>query len=658
VDTTARVAVDPLVGRLLDNRYAVRERIARGGMATVYAATDTRLDRPVAVKVMHPALAEDPDFVDRFHREARAAARLRSPYAITVTDQGSDAGVVFLVMELVRGRTLRSVLNEHGRIGPSEALDILAPVAEALAAAHAAGIVHRDVKPENVLLGDDGRVQVTDFGLARAIEPSRLTAAAGLLIGTMAYLAPEQVTVGEVDARADVYAAGVMLFEMLVGQPPFDGDTPLAVAYRHVHEDVPAPSDLLPGIPPELDWLVRRATDRDPDARPSDGRALLAEISSARRALARHDDWQSPDRTQPLPYPAGQGQRSGNGRGSGNGNGNGNGQATPRVQHTAAIALDEAETTKVARPQKKSRRRISRGWIVALIVLLISALAGVGAWWLGSGRYVSEPRVLQLSQASAAATLKDAHLAVTMDAPVYSDTVPAGEVAVQQPAAGARVTRGRHVHLALSRGPQRYAVPAVAGVSLAQAKTALNTTHLTFGGTQPASSMTVKKGLVIGTSPAAGAQVTPGTKVTLIMSTGPPLVTIPGSVIGKPADEVAHTLGTLGLTVKTTQANDDHIDSGDVIRIDTGTAGTGAGGMTVPKGTQVTMIVSKGPVMVQVPSLRGLGESAAKRELESVGLMADAQHPVLVGNNVVYQTPGAGSLVPHGSTVTFYLFPG
>ena len=638
MDTTARVAVDPLVGRLLDNRYAVRERIARGGMATVYAANDTRLDRPVAVKVMHPALAEDPDFVERFHREARAAAQIRSPYAITVTDQGTDGGVVFLVMELVRGRTLRSVLNEHGRIGPAEALDILAPVAEALAAAHAAGIVHRDVKPENVLLGDDGRVQVTDFGLARAIEPSRLTAAAGLLIGTMAYLAPEQVSKGEVDARADVYAAGVMLFEMLVGRPPFDGDTPLAVAYRHVHEDVPAPSELVPELPPEMDWLVLRATDRDPDSRPSDGRALVAEIASARRALARHDDWQSADRTAPLRRPAASAVPA----------------ASPRVQQTQAIALGEAETTKVARPK---RRRLRRGWIVALIVLLISALAGASAWWLGSGRYVKAPSVLQLSQASATATLKDAHLAVTMDDPVYSETVPVGEIALQEPAAGARVTRGRHVHLALSRGPERYRVPAIADASVVEATTALDTTHLRLGKQIPAYDLTVAKGHVIRTDPAAGTQQKPGTLVNLVVSLGPPPVTIPSSVIGKPADQVEHGLQTLGLGVKRTQAHDDHVPSGDVIRIDTGSAGSGAGKLTVPKGTTVSMVVSIGPVMVKVPSLRGMSKSDAEQALRDVGLVPDPDTPLYFGNTVYGQSPGGGSVVPHGTSVRFVILP-
>ena len=638
MDTTARVAVDPLVGRLLDQRYAVRERIARGGMATVYAALDTRLDRPVAVKVMHPALAEDPDFVERFHREARSAARIRSPYAITVTDQGDDGGVVFLVMELVRGRTLRSVLGEHGRLSPAEALHVLAPVAEALAAAHAAGIVHRDVKPENVLLGDDGRIQVTDFGLARAIEPSRLTAAAGLLLGTMAYLAPEQVTDGEVDARADVYAAGVMLFEMLVGRPPFDGETPLAIAYRHVHEDVPAPSDLVPGIPPELDWLVRRATDRDRQGRPADGRALLAEISAAQRALARNEEDGS---TEPLPYPVTPSLRQ-------------PGQPDG-VRETTAISLAEAETTTVDRPRR--RRRLRRGWIVALVVLLISAGAGAGAWWLGSGRYVQAPSLLGLDKASATATLHSHHLAVTMDPAVYSETVQQGEVAVQRPGPGARVVRGKHVHLALSKGPERFAVPAVSGASLADAKTALATSHLTAAAQpQTAYDMKVPKGKVLRTDPAAGSKLKPGATVTIVLSAGPPLVTIP-DVTGKPADQVSHGLATLGLKVKTTKTNDDTVAAGNVIRVDTGSAGTGDGGRTVPKGTTVTMVVSKGPVMVTVPPLSGLSQSQAEQALASVGLQGDPKHPVFVGNRVVYQSPGAGSIIPHGSTVKYYLFP-
>jgi eukaryotic-like serine/threonine-protein kinase len=283
VDTAVSVegaVADPLVGRLLDGRYRLERTIARGGMATVYLGTDTRLDRVVAVKVLRAALAEDPEFVERFTREARAAARLSSADVVAVFDQGRDAatGVAYLVMEHVRGRTLRDVLRERGALPAHQALALLEPVLRALAAAHAAGLVHRDVKPENVLVADDGRVKVADFGLARAFETTSLTSTTGVLLGTVAYLSPEQVEHGSADPRSDVYAAGIVLWELLTGAPPYQSDSPLSVAYRHVNEDVPAPGEVVDGVPASVDELVRRATRRDPAARPVDAGALLAEV--------------------------------------------------------------------------------------------------------------------------------------------------------------------------------------------------------------------------------------------------------------------------------------------------------------------------------------------------------------------------------------------
>jgi serine/threonine protein kinase len=272
--------LDPLIGRLVDGRYAVEARIARGGMATVYLALDRRLEREVALKVMHAHLADDPQFTARFIREARAAARLSHPGIVAVFDQGEDRGLLYLAMEYLAGRTLREVLEEFGVLTPAEALDVLEPVLEALAAAHAAGIVHRDVKPENVLLTDDGRIKVADFGLARAA--SAATSTSGVLMGTAAYLAPELVVRGVADARGDVYAAGVVLFEMLTGLLPFTGDVPVQIAYRHVHEDVPAPSSVVRGLPAPLDVLVTTATARDPGLRPADAGALLALERAAR----------------------------------------------------------------------------------------------------------------------------------------------------------------------------------------------------------------------------------------------------------------------------------------------------------------------------------------------------------------------------------------
>jgi serine/threonine-protein kinase len=259
----------PPVGQLLDGRYRVVSPLAHGGMATVYLGTDTRLDRTVALKIMRAELASDEDFVRRFAAEARSVARLSHPNVVTVYDQGADGRTLYLAMEYVPGHTLRDLLRQRGRLTPREALDIMDGVLAGLAAAHQAGIVHRDVKPENVLLGDAQTVKVADFGLARLLSGATHTKS-GMIIGTAAYLAPEQVSGGVADARTDVYAAGVMLFELLTGIQPHTGDTPLAVAYKHVNEAVPPPSSVVPGLPPALDALLALATSRDPELRPAD----------------------------------------------------------------------------------------------------------------------------------------------------------------------------------------------------------------------------------------------------------------------------------------------------------------------------------------------------------------------------------------------------
>jgi eukaryotic-like serine/threonine-protein kinase len=242
-------SLDDLVGTVVDGRYRIDAKLARGGMATVYQATDLRLDRVVALKVMHAHLATDPDFVQRFEREARAAARLHHPHVVGVFDQGTDGDRVYLAMEFVEGRTLRDVMREYGPLTPEQALVIVDPILKALQAAHDAGFVHRDIKPENILIADDGRVKVADFGLARALTSSDASATTGMIMGTVAYLAPEQVERGDADRRTDIYATGVVLFEMITNHVPHEGESPIAVAFQHVHADVPPPSQINPSVP-------------------------------------------------------------------------------------------------------------------------------------------------------------------------------------------------------------------------------------------------------------------------------------------------------------------------------------------------------------------------------------------------------------------------
>src|SRR3954452_24655932 len=279
-------SVDHLTGRVLDNRYLIGSRIARGGMATVYEANDLRLDRTVAVKVMHPGLGDDDEFAARFVAEARSAAKLSHPNVVAVFDQGNDDGTVFLAMELIPGRTLRDTIGKEAPLSTARALALLEPLVSALAAAHRAGLIHRDVKPENVLIADDGRIKVADFGLAKAVTATTQHTATGVLIGTVSYVAPELVVEGRSDARADVYAVGVILYELLTGKKPHEGETPIQVAYKHVHEDVPPPSRLSPGIPDYVDALVARATARDKEQRPADAGVLLHHLRRVNHAIA------------------------------------------------------------------------------------------------------------------------------------------------------------------------------------------------------------------------------------------------------------------------------------------------------------------------------------------------------------------------------------
>lgn len=600
---------DPLVGAVLEGRYRILGRTARGGMATVYRAFDERLERTVAVKVMHPGIAEDPAFLARFSREAKAAARLSSPYVVAVYDQGVQDGLAFLVMEYVPGRTLRDLIAERGRLTPAEALSVLEPVLVALAAAHRAGLMHGDVKPENVLLGDDGAVKVADFGLARAVEASGQTATRGVLLGTVAYLAPEQVVSGDGAERSDVYAAGIVLFEVLTGTVPFAGDTAMSVAYRHVHEDVPAPSSRAP-VPAALDRLVLRATARDPEERPADAAALLTELRDARSQLD----------LPAVPLPAA-------------------GPLGGQQHRTAVVPVDDRMWAAPA-PRAGQPRRRRRGWLALLLVLLLGVAAAGAGWWLGAGRYTTTPSFYRLTQSAAQAKAKAAGFAVTVGPAAYDDTVPAGSVVRQDPAAGARILRGGTVTLILSKGPQQVTVPDLAGQPQADAETALAKLTLTPQSTT-AYSDTVPAGQVVSTSPAAGTAVRRYSVVTLVVSRGPPPVTVP-RVVGQPLDQATAALKKAGLGWTVTEAYDDTAPKGQV------TAQDPAGGQ-LPKGQKVKLVVSKGPPLVAVPDVTGMTRPEAEAALRAAGF----QPRVFGGSGrVIQQSPAGGGQAPKGSTVT------
>ncbi len=621
---------DPLVGHLLDGRYRIDGRVARGGMATVYTGFDTRLDRLVAVKVMHASLADDDAFVARFEREARSAARLQHPNVVAIFDQGSDGGRVYLVMEMVAGRTLREVLREHTRLDLDQALGVMEGLLTALAAAHGAGIVHRDVKPENVLIADSGLVKVADFGLARAIESSTHTVADGTLIGTVAYLAPEQVVSGAADARTDLYSAGILLYEMLTGLVPFTGDTPLNVAYQHVNADVPPPSSVQRDLPPSIDDIVVTATRRDPAERYADAHAMLTVVRRARNDYADRGD-----------------------------------------QHTAVVRLDDAPTTvislaradtvaapRVGRggppprpPEKRHRRRAPL--IIAIVVGLILGSVGALGWWLGSGRYEDAPRFEQLTQAQAQARARELGITLKIKEPSpFSETVPRGTVIDQDPEPGDRYRRGSTITVTVSRGPDRVVIPDVRGKTEDEAKELLEAQRLQVVLAPREFSRTVPEGTVIDQvpGPAAARETKPGTSVTLVVSKGPEPVTVPSVVDRKRADAEELLTGA-GLVPKVVQVFDDVAPAGIVMKQDP------AGGSTAAKGDTVTLTVSKGPELVTVPDVVGESRATAERMLESVGLKAEFKtFPGRGGRNVIDQDPNGGTRVRRGTTVICYIF--
>ncbi|GLY86131.1 serine/threonine protein kinase [Actinoallomurus iriomotensis] len=547
-----RAEADSLIGQVLDGRYVVRSRIARGGMATVYAGHDTKLDRTVALKVMHANLAGDEDFVRRFVDEARHAAALSHPNVVAMYDQGTDQGRVFLVMEYVAGRTLRDLLTERGRLGPRAALQVLRPILAALGAAHRVGLVHRDVKPENVLLAADGQVKVTDFGLARAVTASRQTQT-GMLIGTVAYLAPEQVLTGDADARTDVYAAGIMLFELLTGYQPYQAGTPLAVAYRHVNETVPAPSSVIPGLPPQLDALVAGATDRDPARRPPDAGRFDAVAGEVLQALPPDIDSTS---ASVVPVPLGPSQAADGTRASLSERVTQNFRVSPDAPSSGHDGTPNPHTMVISGfegpPRTRWRRRRASGLFAACVV--VALLFGGFVWFQTEGRTARVPQLVGLSEADARLRAEKLGLKVKAGSSRQDPRVPKDKVAQVEPGVGTQVRTGTLLTLVLSTGKPPVAVPDVRKQPLDQAEQLLRQAGLQPGRQVRQDSATVPRGDVITTRPAAGKKQNPEEPVTLVVSRG---ITMP-DLSGLTPSQAARKLAALGLNAQWRQQAPDN----------------------------------------------------------------------------------------------------
>ncbi|MER5871725.1 Stk1 family PASTA domain-containing Ser/Thr kinase [Streptomyces sp. NPDC002044] len=626
---------DPLVGRVLDGRYRIDARIAAGGMATVYRAVDTRLDRVLALKVMHPQLAEDGLFVDRFIREAKSVARLAHPNVVAVFDQGTDGPYVYLAMEYVSGCTLRDVLRERGALQPRAALDVFEPVLAALGAAHRAGFVHRDMKPENVLIGDDGRVKVADFGLVRSVDA--VTSTTGSVLGTVSYLAPEQIENGVTDTRVDVYACGVVLYEMLTGAKPHIGATPAQVLYLHLHEDIPPPSASVPGLPVALDELVAQAAARNPELRPYDAVSLLGLAREARSRLSDAElDAVPPqaraegrsaaeDRTGVIARPV---------------------DAPRPADRTSRLETLAPPAPAPHRPVRSRRRGPRRGTLLVIAGVLLALGLGTGVWYINAGQFTQVPNVLGKSEQQAKAQLSAAGLGVKRVERKFSEAFDRGTVMNSDPAGGRRIRGNGAVTLTVSRGPEVVSVPNLKGRTLEQARAELTRAGLAPGVVAQAFSQDVAQGSVIASDPAGGERRAPDTAVALVVSKGRP-VEVPG-VAGLPFEQARATLEGAGLkAVAAAEQVNSSSPAGTVANQSVG-AGTQAAA-----GDTVTLTLSKGPRQLPVPDVTGQNVDAARRTLEGAGFKVRVERPFLsFSNTVELQSVPTGQNAPEGSTIT------
>jgi eukaryotic-like serine/threonine-protein kinase len=613
-----------LTGQLIAERYLIKAFVASGGMASVYRAEDTVLERVVALKIIHPHLATDRSFVDKFRREAKMAASLSHPNLVNVFDQGTDNQAIFLVMEYVPGINLRDALNDFGSLSPKRALEILEPLTAGLAAAHAAGILHRDLKPENVFLSDNGTVKLGDFGLAREISSHTQT---GSLVGTAAYLSPELVLRGQADARSDVYSLGVMAFEMLTGKQPYDGDQAVQIAYQHANSNIPTPSSLNPEVPELLDEIVLWATARNPSDRPASATELLPVITRAKSDIKRgltttfEDFGITRNVTEVFVAPAG---------------------ATEVIGEMRPVENYERSDgfVKLAKANRRSGRLVL---IMTLLAIFLSAGSG---WWFsaGPGGASVVPELEGRSVEVAISALEPIGLQVTQEQE-HSATVPVGRVTRTEPVAGTRIAKQSAVTVFVSMGPKQVLVPEPLGLNLEQAKQLLIDTGLTPGAVDSFFNA-AEAGQVFAFSSAAGVSLDEGSVVDLKVSLGP----VP-AVEGLTLQQATEKLEAVGITVTSQQAFSDQVPSGQIIAVVESAD-------PLPEGGSVALTVSKGPEFVTMPNVVGETVAAARNALQALGLTVVIDTDQLSSRygivKVSRQTPAASARVRVGSEVTIY----
>ncbi len=629
-----------LIGEIIDGRYQLTRVVGSGGMATIYAAIDLRLDRQVAVKVMHSHLAQDEQFVTRFIREAKAAASLSHPNIVAVLDQGWNQGgapCVFIVMELIEGATLRDYIIEQGALSAERALSIITPVASALAAAHKLGIVHRDIKPENILVSKEGRIKIADFGLARgALLGNTMTAESSVILGSVSYLSPEQVQRGVADARSDIYSLGIVLFEILTGQKPYQGEDPVQVAIKHVNERVPAPSTIKPGLSIEIDQLVLSTTDIDPDKRPRDAVILLERLRELSEKLDPRKRQLSLELDLPPLAIKEPGKKDGAKR------------LRRDKDREVQIPKNQEATVKKEKSssigKKALSKRVKRNRQIAA---LIAISLGISIWYVivGPGSKVIVPSLAGLTVKQATSELADLGLDLKVEREEFSEDIPEDRVINSSPAGGGRISPDGTVEVTISKGKERYIIPTLQGLKIEIAERLINDNKLVVGEVIEEFSSEFPKGFIMRSSPVAGERIKRDSQVTLYISKGIEQIGI-SSYQGKSGEQALNELTEAGFDVETKYVFSEDLPIGAVV---SQLPRTG----DIDKGSVITLTVSKGSEFVFIPNLFSLTQAMAVDTLKDLDLKVIIKKvgdkKIKVVTNI---SPKVGERVKRGSTVT------
>ena len=629
-----------LTGELIDNRYLLQRLIASGGMASIYSALDTRLDRPVAVKIMHAHLANDEAFVSRFIKEAKATAALSHPNIVSIQDQGWNQGgppAVFIVMELVEGTTLRDLLNESSPLSIEQAFQIINPVLSALSAAHKIGIIHRDIKPENILISRDGRIKVADFGLARNTSMAQtMTAESSVILGSVSYLSPEQVQRGVADSRSDIYAMGILIFEMLTGSKPYDGETPIQIAYRHVNDRIPELVKIKSDIPKNLSDLIFSATSPNPDLRPRDAEELLnsmrqiqVEIDPKRRQMSLELDI-PPLATKPSKRnkvsvaSAFEGLKE---------------KTTQLISANSSITKKTEDS--VSTKRRKVSRRVKRNRIIASLIL-VSVIFGVFRWF-DNGR-IAVPSLVGLSKSEASTVLSQLGLRTEIAEEIFSEDIDKGKIISTKPGGGGKVSPDGVVGLVVSKGQERILLTALKGTTPDIASQKIADLGLSVGEIIENFDSVVEAGFVIGTNPKEQTPVKRGSIVNIIVSKGIEKVSL-SSYLGKGGEQALSELTESGFDVEIEYKFSENIFRGQVI------SQSPEGSNSIEKGSKILLAVSKGPEFVFVPNVLGKSKNSATLDLENLGLRVAIKGSGKV-NNI---SPAIGTKVKQGALITLTL---